>query len=687
LPLPEALLEAIASESSWKTTLAILSDYGVGSADGELLNLSPLIQAFLRDQLGDAGRRSWAEIAAHVVGAAYTFDPGRPETWDVAERMLGHALVVAAFAQTFEVALGPAGRLLNQAGLALARLGLWRPAKEIFLQALVVAERVYGSEHLTSAMAASNVSLALQQVGDPVEARRYGDRALQITEAFYGQAHPAVAGSLMNLATIYEAVGASEAAWEHLSRARSILERVRDQQGLLALLQRLANLAGQSDDLERLVTTLEASFRLQEQIGDHAAQAGILGQLGLALARRGQPELAVERFQKALQLYQALGDRANEAFILNQTGVLISMQGNVVHGLSLTVLSYLLYESLGRPEAEIAYQNIARQVAQAKLGVDQVVSVLRQATEIYRNNRYDPRIAAPLTVPVAAPAQPAEAIDQLVSEPEPKRESTHLPEAVTGTEVPVASVETLSTVGESVLILEESSKDRANGSSPRLDGETSRAPAKLYQDDRELMALARRIARRLDGMTDIDKSIQLRWQTYFQDAQRILKISCDDGIFTDALHAAGLTVEELEVEPRLFDAGHGDSQVSITRAQEHLVNYAESYDGIFLPYVVEYLDGTALLRLLRDCRNALRSTGTVLILTPNFRNADVASEVFWLDLARQRPYPPRLLNEILIELGLDIWEQSYVADGHVVCLAARLPATIPKGERDLVGEH
>jgi GT2 family glycosyltransferase/tetratricopeptide (TPR) repeat protein len=384
LPLPDALAKVVSTDSFWSSTLTLLVSFGVATSTEGCLSLSPFVQAAVRDQLGDAGRRSWGEIAAHVVATAFRFDPARPDTWPATNRLLPHAVTAAGHAEMLGVALDPAGRLLNHVGLSLAQRGLWHPASGVLRRSLSLAEKVYGSDHLTVATAAGNLSLALQQSGDFAGAKPYALQTLRLTAAFYGPSHPLVAATLGHLATIAEGMADLEAAREHLNQARSILVQAGDRPGQVAVLQRLVALANRSGDQARALDGCRACLQLQEEMGDQPGQAATLSQWALTLARGGDPTEAIRLFERALTLYQLVGDRVNEGYVLNQLGVVLASQGNLIAGIGITALSYLLYEQLSRADAEIAFQNLARVVEQARLSPDQMANLLRQVVETYR---------------------------------------------------------------------------------------------------------------------------------------------------------------------------------------------------------------------------------------------------------------------------------------------------------------
>ena len=126
--------------------------------------------------------------------------------------------------------------------------------------------------------------------------------------------------------------------------------------------------------------------------------------------------------------------------------------------------------------------------------------------------------------------------------------------------------------------------------------------------------------------------LRARWVPYFQHCHRVLDIGCGEGVLLQLLQEAGIPAVGVELDAeRVATVQAKGFQVERMLAQEYLVDKHNEFDGIFMGHILEHFDGEEGVRLLYDCRKALRPRGTLIILTPYFEHPDVASRIFWLD--------------------------------------------------------
>ena len=98
--------------------VSVIRRYSLIDASGELtLSLHRLVQAVIRNRLGETGQKQWAEAAANVLNQAFPFDSDDIRTWKECDRLLPHAIATTDFAESLGVGLGVAARLINQIGL------------------------------------------------------------------------------------------------------------------------------------------------------------------------------------------------------------------------------------------------------------------------------------------------------------------------------------------------------------------------------------------------------------------------------------------------------------------------------------------------------------------------------------------------------------------------------------------
>ncbi|MBC8074002.1 MAG: tetratricopeptide repeat protein, partial [Deltaproteobacteria bacterium] len=173
-------------------------------------------------ELGDDGP---ANIRAQISSARgnVLYDAGR-----YAEALASYeqqrALMDAAEITTAARAVEQATAASNIA-VALTELG--RPVEAIEQARLAVSldEQVYGNDHPALAITLNGLGQALERHGEYHEAAAVMRRALELRERAFGPDHPAVATSLGGLASVTEAFDAEQAR-ALCSRALEILERI-----------------------------------------------------------------------------------------------------------------------------------------------------------------------------------------------------------------------------------------------------------------------------------------------------------------------------------------------------------------------------------------------------------------------------------------------------------------------------
>lgn len=152
-----------------------------------------------------------------------------------------------------------------------------------------------------------------------------------------------------------------------------------------------------------------------------------------------------------------------------------------------------------------------------------------------------------------------------------------------------------------------------------------------------------------------DLAIKRGYLRWLGDARSVLDLGCGEGRLLDVLRDVGV-------------AGHGvdasGGAVERCRARGLDVEGADllpwlraseaRFDGVALVHVIEHFGGEDAAQLIEAVAGALEHDGTLLIVTPNFRNQIVAEEVFWLDPTHLRPYPRALLERMCSASGLRV---------------------------------
>jgi len=92
---------------------------------------------------------------------------------------------------------------LNKAGQTFYYAGLYDQAKPLYEKALVIREKILGSEHPDVATSLNNLAALHKDLGNYEQAKPLYERALAIDEKVYGTEHPDVAIDLNNLAVLH----------------------------------------------------------------------------------------------------------------------------------------------------------------------------------------------------------------------------------------------------------------------------------------------------------------------------------------------------------------------------------------------------------------------------------------------------------------------------------------------------
>lgn len=100
-------------------------------------------------------------------------------------------------------------------------------------------------------------------------------------------------------------------------------------------------------DPSRALDALEQALSFQRKLGDRAGQAAALNQIGLVYRGQGDGEKALAAFQEALELRQALGDTAAQGSLLNNIALLHHSAGRLREALPIYSQALEIFRSQG----------------------------------------------------------------------------------------------------------------------------------------------------------------------------------------------------------------------------------------------------------------------------------------------------------------------------------------------------
>jgi 2-polyprenyl-3-methyl-5-hydroxy-6-metoxy-1,4-benzoquinol methylase len=140
----------------------------------------------------------------------------------------------------------------------------------------------------------------------------------------------------------------------------------------------------------------------------------------------------------------------------------------------------------------------------------------------------------------------------------------------------------------------------------------------------------------------------------FPRGSRVLDIGCADGVFLDLLAAHAIQGVGVEMDPdAALVARQRGHDVHCTDALSFLASRPGPFGGIFVGHVIEHMVPADARELVWLCARELALLGTLVILTPNYRDFSVRRQ-FWDDPTHVRPYPRRLLCGLVAEVGLEV---------------------------------
>jgi tetratricopeptide (TPR) repeat protein len=305
------------------------------------LTLHRLLQAALRESMGQVMQDQWARQAVGVVKQAF---PGvEPAVWQHCHRFLPHMLVCATSIEQWNMEFPDAARLLEQTGDCLQARVQYEPAEPLLRRALTIREKLLGLDHPNLPLFLSNLALFYEKQGKYAQAEPFYQRTLAIREKVLGSEHLDVAQCLNNLAVIYREQGKYILTEPLLQRALEIRKKA---------------LGPDHPDVATVLSNLATLYRLQGRY----TQAEPFFQRALAIRERilGPDHPDVAKSCNALAgLYRAQG-KYTQAEALYQRALAINERvlGPVHPDLATTLNNLaLLYHNTGKHTlAEPLYQ-------------------------------------------------------------------------------------------------------------------------------------------------------------------------------------------------------------------------------------------------------------------------------------------------------------------------------------------
>lgn len=184
-----------------------------------------------------------------------------------------------------------------------------------------------------------------------------------------------------------------------------------------------------------------------------------------------------------------------------------------------------------------------------------------------------------------------------------------------------------------------------------------------------------------DVMGDREVLMRLyrKYADCFNASETVLDIGCGSGVFLELLREKGVKGVGVEINDEY--AAQCEAKKLDVKRQDALVflrDHPDFFNGIMAAHLIEHFNGVTALQLISLARNALKTGGLLILITPNTKDLGVITENFWLDITHQRPYPLKLLRKMLSDAGF-----SEVRSGEDVDTIPRLKMSLKSVVRKL----
>jgi 2-polyprenyl-3-methyl-5-hydroxy-6-metoxy-1,4-benzoquinol methylase len=125
----------------------------------------------------------------------------------------------------------------------------------------------------------------------------------------------------------------------------------------------------------------------------------------------------------------------------------------------------------------------------------------------------------------------------------------------------------------------------------------------------------------------------------FPGEATVLDVGFGEGYFLEQAQKRGLKPFGVDRDPRFVESARDlGYEACVASATELLAAVDGPFDGVVAQHLIEHLTPPDAERFLQDVAKLVRPGGLLVIVTPNFRDWRVASELFWFDPTHVRPY-------------------------------------------------
>jgi len=289
--------------------IEVLLKYSLVKRDAETKTLSMhrLVQVVLKDSMNRKVQRQYAERAVHAINRVFPYG-WEVENWPQCRRLLSNAQVCKEMIEQYGLVFAGAARLLLWCGYYLYQQALYELAEPFFQISLGIAEKLDGTEHLSTTTTQHALGSLYQAQGKNEEAERLYKQALATSEKVRGAEHPSTAATQHQLATLYQTQGKYEEAERLYKQALTTHEKAwgAEHPSTAATQYALGNLykkQGKNEEAELLYK--QALTTYEKTLGaEHPSTATTQHQLATLYEEQGKNEEAELLYKQALTTYE-----------------------------------------------------------------------------------------------------------------------------------------------------------------------------------------------------------------------------------------------------------------------------------------------------------------------------------------------------------------------------------------------
>jgi 2-polyprenyl-3-methyl-5-hydroxy-6-metoxy-1,4-benzoquinol methylase len=134
----------------------------------------------------------------------------------------------------------------------------------------------------------------------------------------------------------------------------------------------------------------------------------------------------------------------------------------------------------------------------------------------------------------------------------------------------------------------------------------------------------------------------------------VVDVGFGEGVFLEAAQSRGLRAIGVDRDARFVSAARESGYQAFQATATDVDTVVDGpVEGIVAQQLIEHLSPSEAERFLGRAAHLVRPDGLLVIVTPNFRDWRVASELFWVDPTHVRPYNAGSLQALA---GAAWWE-------------------------------